>query len=382
VRGGRSGRRARWASLALAAVFSLGFGYLAVRDVEFAELGRSLGDSNYWYLLPAFAMLAFGFFVRVLRWRYMFSPETRPGIWPTTETLVLGQFLNSVLPFRAGDAARIVALRSFGGPSRVETAGTVILERVFDVLALLLLLFVTVPWLPEVTWIRAAGILAVVLTLAVTAAIVVLRMYGERAVRVLLAPFARLPFLSAARVEAAVRNLTQGVIVLRNTRLGLLALALTVLSWIVLGMSFWLLTLGFGFGLPPLVGLLVVIATGLSHLLPSAPAGVGVFEAAAIVALAAYDVPQAPALSYALVAHALNVLPFVLAGLVLLLLRRDLLASASGREGLLGPDGAASASPGTGPGLGRDRRGPGDDEHDVPQPAHRDLEVDEVRQPR
>jgi glycosyltransferase 2 family protein len=381
VSGVPTGRRARRAWTALAVAFTLGFGYLAVRDVELSELARSLGDSNYWYLLPALALLAAGFFVRVLRWRYMFSPETRPGLWPTTETLLLGQFLNSVLPFRAGDAARIVALRSFGGPSRVETAGTVVLERVFDVLALLLLLFVTLPWLPEVTWIRAAGTLGIVLTLVVVAAIVVLRVYGERAVRVVLIPFALLPFLSSARVEAAVRNLTQGVIALRSTRLGLLAFSLTLLSWIVLGMSFWLLMLGFDFGLSPMAGLLVVTATGLSHLLPSAPAGVGVFEAAAIVALAAYDVPQAPALSYALVAHALNVLPFLLAGLFVLNLRRRVFASGSGDDGL-GAEGAAFAPAGAGPRRRGDRGGPGDDQDDIAEPADRDLEVDEVRQPR
>jgi glycosyltransferase 2 family protein len=375
--GAGSGRAARLAWWALAIAFTIGFGYLAVRNVELAELVDSLGESNYWYVLPAFGLLAGAFFLRVLRWQYMFSPETRPALWPTTETLLLGQFLNSVLPFRAGDAARIVALRSFGGPSRVETAGTVVLERVFDVLALLLLLFVTLPWLPEVTWIRAAGSLAIVLTLALAAAIVVLRVYGERAVRVVLAPFAWLPFLSARRVEAAVRNLTQGVIVLRNMWLGLLAFSLTIVSWIVLGMSFWLLTVGFGFELSPLAGLLIVIATGLSHLLPSAPAAVGVFEAAAIVALGAYGISQTPALSYALVAHALNVLPFVVAGLFVLNLRRRAFAPGSAGECL---GGTAAAS--SGGGLRGNPGGPGDDQNDVAEPADRNLEVDEVRQPR
>ena len=366
----RTARRARWLWAAVAAAFTLGFGYLAVRNVELSDLRSSLAGSNYWYLLPAFAVLALAFFVRVLRWRYMFSPETRPALWPTTETLLLGQFLNSVLPFRAGDAARIVALRWFGGPSRVETAGTVVIERVFDVLALLLLLFVTLPWLPEVTWIRAAGSLAIVLTLVLAAAIVVLRVYGERAVRVVLAPFSRLPFLSSTRVEAAARNLTQGAVTLRSTRLGALTFGLTVLSWILLGTSFWLLTLGFDFGLSPLAGLLIVIATGLSHLLPSAPAAVGVFEAAAVVALGAYGIPQAAALSYALVAHALNVLPFVVAGLVVLNLRRRALASdPSHARGPVSP-------------LPAHRDGPGDDEDDVAEPADGHLEVDHLRHPR
>jgi uncharacterized protein (TIRG00374 family) len=373
-------RHTRWASAALAAAFTLGFGYLAVRNVELSELWRSLGESNYWYLLPSFALLALAFFIRVLRWRFMFAPETRPGLLPTAESLLLGQFLNNVLPFRAGDAARIVALRSLGGVSLVETTGTVVIERVFDVLALLLLLFVTVPWLPDVTWIRAAGTLAIVLTLAVTAAVVILRLYGERAVRVLLAPFMRLPFLSAGRVEAAVRNLTQGAITLRSFRLGALTFTLTVVSWILFGLSFWLLTLGFGFGLPALAGLLIVIATGLSHLLPSAPAAVGVFEAAAVVALAAYDVPQSQALSYALVAHALNVLPFILAGLFVLNLRRSVFAAGSSGE-RLEADGAAAAPANGGRGAGRHDRA-GDDQDDVAEPADGHLEVDEVRQPR
>jgi uncharacterized protein (TIRG00374 family) len=372
-----SRRRTRWASAALAAAFTLGFGYLAVRNVEFSELRRSLGESNYWYLLPSFVLLAVAFFIRVLRWRFMFSPETRPGLLPTTEALLLGQFLNNVLPFRAGDAARIVALRSLGGPSLVETTGTVVIERVFDVLALLLLLFVTLPWLPEVTWIRAAGTLAIVLTLAVAAVVVILRIYGERAVSVVLAPFARLPFLSARRVEAAVRSLTQGAITLRSFRLGALTFTLTVVSWVLFGLSFWLLTLGFGFGLPALAGLLIVIATGLSHLLPSAPAAVGVFEAAAVVALAAYDVPQSQALSYALVAHAVNVLPFILAGLFVLNLRRSVLAPGSSGERLDGA--AATRTYGGGRGAGDDRAG--DDQDDVAEPADGHLEVDEIRQP-
>jgi uncharacterized protein (TIRG00374 family) len=261
----------------------------------------------------------------------------------------------------------------------VETTGTVVIERVFDVLALLLLLFLTVPWLPEVTWIRAAGTLAIVLTLAVAAAVVILRVYGERAVRVVLAPFARLPFLSAGRVEAAVRNLTQGAITLRSFRLGALTFTLTVVSWILFGLSFWLLTLGFGFGLPVLAGLLIVIATGLSHLLPSAPAAVGVFEAAAVVALAAYDLPQSQALSYALVAHALNVLPFIFAGLFVLNLRRSVLASRRSGERLEAYGAAAMSADGRRRPSDRDRTS--DDQNDVAEPAEGHLEVDKIRQP-
>ena len=50
-------------------------------------------------------------------------------------------------------------------------------------------------------------------------------------------------------------------------------------------------------GWRPLAALLVVVTTNLVLIVPSAPAAVGVFEAATIVALVAYDVPESSALS-------------------------------------------------------------------------------------
>jgi glycosyltransferase 2 family protein len=364
----RSDRRARYVSVAVATAVTVGFGYLAVRDVDLRELGDSLRRSNYWFLLPALGLLGLAFFMRILRWRYLFSPRTRPALWPATQALLLGQFLNNVLPFRAGDLARIVALRSLGGPSRVETAGTVVIERLFDVLALLVLLFITVPWLPEVTWLRAAAGLAIVLALALAAAVIILRIYGERAVRLVLRPLAWLPFLSPRRVEAAVHNLTRGVIALRSGRLGLVAFAWTLASWLVLGMSFWFVMLGFDLGLSPVAGLLVVIATGLSHLLPSAPAAVGVFEAAAVVVLAAYGIPQAQALSYALVVHGLNVVPFIVTGLLVVNWRRGALrAPPTGkrRDRRPTPHRGDLEPAAVGAGLARTGDRAGDDENDV-----------------
>ncbi|HUP32691.1 MAG TPA: lysylphosphatidylglycerol synthase domain-containing protein [Gaiellaceae bacterium] len=101
-------------------------------------------------------------------------------------------------------------------------------------------------------------------------------------------------------------------------RLALVSIALTVLSWFVLGASYWLVMLGFDFGVSPLAGMLVTIALGLGLILPSSPAAVGVFEAATILALTAYGIGESAALSYALVLHALNFVPFLVVGFAVL----------------------------------------------------------------
>lgn len=81
--------------------------------------------------------------------------------------------------------------------------------------------------------------------------------------------------------------------------------------------SAWALLAGFDIDVGFTGALLVVIATNLALVLPSAPAGVGPFEAGTVVALS-YGIDQSDALSYALAYHALNLLPFLLIGYVAL----------------------------------------------------------------
>jgi uncharacterized membrane protein YbhN (UPF0104 family) len=70
--------------------------------------------------------------------------------------------------------------------------------------------------------------------------------------------------------------------------------------------------------LPFAAVVLVQVAIGLGMILPSAPAAVGVFEGATLIALGAYKLPQSTGLPYALVFHLVNFIPFVLTGAFLL----------------------------------------------------------------
>jgi glycosyltransferase 2 family protein len=304
--------------LILSIGLSVVFLWLAARGVELSLFWESLQECNYLLLVPALATIAVGVAIRAWRWQLLFAPATRPPLAAVTRALLVGQLFNVVLPMRAGEAARIVVLHQDVRTSRAESLGTVAVERLYDVLGLLLLLLVATPFLPEVTWLRRAALLAaVLLVLAAIGAVVVAR-YGARPVRVALRPLARLPRISRAHVEGIADRLVYGLGALHQPSLAAPAFLLGVASWLVLALSCWLVLASFDLGLGYGAGILILVTTTLSLVIPSAPGGLGVFEAGGVLALSAFGVDESTALSATVVLHALTVFPFVVAGAIVL----------------------------------------------------------------
>jgi uncharacterized protein (TIRG00374 family) len=310
------------AFVAVGLAVTVGFGYLAVRNVQLDEVWDALESSEWWWLAPSAALLAVTVVLRAARWQSLFAPETRPSLREVLAALLVGYLFNNLLPLRAGEAARVLALKRRAGSSRAEAGATVVVERAYDILALLVLLFLAAPLLPEVSWLGAAAILGAVVAAGIAVAIVVVALYGERPLLAMLRPLRRIAPVSEERLERVAVSAVGGLAGLRSPRIALAAFAWTMLSWVALAGSCAALLAGFDTGLSTedlvLAGLLVVIATNLALVLPSSPAAIGVFEAATLVALGAYGISDSLALSYALVLHALNLVPYLVVGALVL----------------------------------------------------------------
>jgi hypothetical protein len=293
--------------------------YLAVRGVRIDDAVDALRASDLLWLLPAIPVFSLAIALRAVRWWALYAHAARPPLRAITYALLVGYFFNNILPARAGEAARVIALNRRARTPHAETVGTVVVERVFDILALLLVLFASYPWLPAISWLRAAAIFGAVVVGALAVLVAVIVRYDERAVHWLLSPLRRIRRDGfAERVEQAAVDATRGLVALRDPLIALRGMALTVASWVVLALSYWILMTAFHLHLPFVAAVLVTVAINLSLVLPSAPAALGVFETATIIALRAFHIPQADALSYAVVLHLLNLVPFLAIGALLL----------------------------------------------------------------
>jgi glycosyltransferase 2 family protein len=300
--------------LLVTVLVTLLFSYIALRGINLSLAWHALRTSDLWWIAASLVPFGLGTTARALRWRSLFARGRRPPIGAVTNAMMVGYLYNNIMPARVGEAARVVVLTQRSSTPPVEIVGTVLIERLYDVLAILIVFFAAEPWLPHVSWFGAAALAAIVLAVMIAAAATVLAIYGDRPLRILLRPLRRLSLFSGERLESTIAELTHGLSGLRHPRLALEAFAWTVAAWLLTALCAYFVSLAFHLHLPFSCGLLVAVAIGFSMILPSPPAAVGVFEGAALIALRAYGIPASSALPYAVVLHLVNFLPFLIVG--------------------------------------------------------------------
>ncbi|MCW3032711.1 MAG: conserved rane protein of unknown function [Solirubrobacterales bacterium] len=316
--GGRAGRRSRVVLNLATALVTIVFAYFALSGIKLATVWSTLRSIDDVWLVPALGAFALGTVARGLRWRSLFAPERRPPRGAVLNAMTVGYLYNNILPARAGEAARVVVLARRSSTPPVEIVTTAVLERLYDIVGILAIFFVTEPWLPHVNWVKAAAIFAIVVVAVIAAAAFLLVVYGQRSVRFVLGPLRRFPRLSSGRFDRVVDELVHGLSGLRRGAVAIEALLWTFAAWALSALCAYFVIRAFHLQLPFACAVLVIVAVGLSMILPSPPGAIGVFEGAALIALNAYGVDHSTALSYALVLHAVNFVPFILVGPLLL----------------------------------------------------------------
>jgi uncharacterized protein (TIRG00374 family) len=306
--------RRRVALLVCCAASSLAGGWFAVRGLSLSVLVSQLATARLGWVAVSLGFLAAAIAVRSLRWWMLFPPGRRPSLPLVSEATLIGYLFNNILPARAGEAARVIALRRSGQSTLGEITGTVISERLVDTASLIILFAAASPWVP-VPVISQAWLLLLAGTVVIGFALIAVIAFAPGIVgdRV---PMKLLPTRLAEQAGELRNGLTS---VLTQPSVAISCTALTMASWVLMGISDWSLLRSFNLPVGVEGGLLIALATGIAMIVPSAPASLGVFEATTVLVLRGYPVGHAAAVTYALCLHALNIVPLVVAGAIAML---------------------------------------------------------------
>lgn len=253
-----------------------------------SQTWAAIRHANPFFLLTAFCIYYLSFPIRTLRWRILlenvgYKKERGihlPRFRKLLEILYISWFTNAIVPAKLGDLYRAYLLRQAAEVSATRTFGTVLAERLLD-LIVLLLLFISATLislhmlLP--TYIRFSLFIALIIVLGGICTLFLLRIFSTQ-IRRMVPP----------RFQNAYEHLQAGTLG-SFQRIPLIAL-LTVLVWVCESGRFFFITLALNLipgDLFHLGATAVFIALGeaLLSIVPFTSGGIGLVEGGMIAML-------------------------------------------------------------------------------------------------
>lgn len=306
-------KRSKW-MIIIGILISVFFLYLAFRKFDLEEGKRALKMANYYWLLPTVVSYMFGFWMRGIRWRYLLLPIKKCKIFNLVSTVFIGFMANNLLPFRVGELIRAYVNGKKENISKSSSLATIVVERVLDGLALVVLLLVAILFLERGAsaqhsfpqWLKRMIYVAWALFLGVLILLYIMMRSKELTGKVIrkLFGFFKEPILK--KIVDLTNSFIEGLNVLRKRKEILIVSFLSILVWTFEGTTFYLGAKAFNLSIsyPQAYLTLVIVALGL--MVPSSPAFVGVYEYFCVTALALFAIDKSFALSYAVLLHFLQ----------------------------------------------------------------------------
>jgi len=293
------------------------------RQADLSQVWREIREAKPWALALLLGITGLTYLLRALRWQFLLRPLGPTRLSQAFRTTVMGFAANTVLPLRAGEMVRPYLLARREGLSVPATITTIILERLLDLMTVLVFLGLFVVFFdPGLDRVNAAVYKSVKLgglvgALGSGAVLLVLGLNAVRPVlthRLVDACLRVIPVRFRSRLSALIYGLLDGLAVTRDlTRLAQ-AIALSFPLWLSIATGIWLVTVAFHMTVPFTGSFLIMALLTVGVAAPTPGAVGGFHEAFRIGTAVFYGVDNDRAVGAAIVLHAASFIPVTLLG--------------------------------------------------------------------
>lgn len=318
---------------------SVGCFALSMRGTDLTTLKQGFRDANY-FTLPLMLALLFAFYwLKTLRWKWLLAPVATLSVRDLFPPMLMGFAANNLLPAHLGEFVRVFVVHKKHRIPASTVLSTVVLERIFDVLAILALFGIGIAYsgdLPE-DYQRSAVLFGSGAALVVFAVVLYL-VWTEWFLNLFVSVCGRIPFLPDSltrKILAMLRSGADGLASLRSGKAVLAITASSLVQWLLNGMIAYVALRAFGIPVTPATGLIVTGVTAVGVTIPSTPGFFGVIQVCFQISMNAQAVKPDPSLvlGASLYYHISMYIPVTVLGLYFFLRSglslRDLRRSAS-----------------------------------------------------
>lgn len=291
------------------------FLYLVLPSLHLPDVASALRTANYWWILPGVGVYMVGLWVRAWRWHYTLRHLKPVSVRALFPLVCIGYFGNNIYPLRAGEVIRSYVLKRRQEIPITSSLATVIIERVFDGLVMLLFVFIALPFAPMPAEYRTLVILLTGMMFAAAALFIWMAVQPQRMAAVYGWVAARLlPARIRTRTDDLYTRFMAGLASLGHGSAVLMIFMTSIVIWLLETLKYWFVMHAFSFTAPFITLMLMNGLVNLATTLPSAPGYIGTFDTPGIETLVAFGVERNLAASYTFTLHAALWLPVTLLG--------------------------------------------------------------------
>jgi len=284
---------------------------LAVRQVDWPAVAAALARVSPAWLSLAALVTALAQALFALRWFVLIGRGHGMTYGDAFDFLAIGALSGLVLPPRLSDVARAVAAGRYHATSSTNLFGTIVVERLLDVL-MLVVFGAGVSALMSVPPLMFGALLTL---LAIVLAAVVVLWSGQRGPIGLVVRLAGRWRGPGSRIHAIVDRFLVGAGVIRDRSLVPKAFMITLAAWTCAAIVASVTLIAFDVQAAPwFAGVFVIVIVNMAGILPAPPAGIGVYHYAAMIGASPWITDESAAFAFAVIAHASSMAVVIVLG--------------------------------------------------------------------
>ena len=295
------------------------FLYLALRGLDWQAFVLTLRNADYAYLPLMFLWGSSSYLIRALRWQILLTAEKQIPLLNVFWANMAGYLGNNVLPARAGEFIRAAYLSKQNEISASFVFATGLVERLMDVIALIILGSVALsmadilsaPIRAALEMMSAVGIFGLL--------VIILLPRLDNWISRIVVSLPLLDISARAKLAGFLDQFLRGLEALHQFQRILGFILLTALIWTMDGLGTVFLSRILHLSISLDQAFVLLAGLGLSSAIPSTPGYVGVYQFVAVVILEPFGISRADALAFILFIQIINLLALLAWGIIALL---------------------------------------------------------------
>ena len=278
----------------------------ALEDFNYTLFIDSLKNANYLFIISSILLLIIIIFLRSLRWKLLFTKQLK--INDLYQSQLIGYMGNNIFPLRLGELLKALFLEKKSKISKYEIIGTVILERVLDLIGLIILFLILLNF--SIIELVSFDSIKVIYFLLIFVSLSIILSFNLNKIK-------NFKFKNSS--FQIIDDIISGFSTINKSNF-LLSIFYTILIWLSYIIVVYLVQKSMYLNLSFIQCILLLFLSSLVLMIPSMPGNIGTFEGSVVYTLLLFGIKDD--FGFAFILHAVSFIPYTLLGLFYLIKER------------------------------------------------------------